>query len=270
MRSTISSPIESLPCITCQAPNAEDQRAAGGGRRLHAERVEALADGQLDPLVDRRLPLLAEAAGARSPRGRRRRSPAASPSPRGRSRASATRAAAPPGSAARSAGRRRRRTSRAAAPRPARASASCQSISEAITSIPTSVTVASMIGGMTMTMLPTAAAWRLIWLISAPVCLLVVEGEREPLHVAEEVAAEVEDHVLLGLRAEVVVEHREAVADHDDQEAEQQHRDQDHPHRRVRPEDRLDEPARVSSCRTLLRITASGHGSARPNARRGR
>ncbi len=38
-----------------------------------------------------------------------------------------------------------------------------------MTSIPTSVSSASAIGGMTITMFPTAAAWMLIWLISAPV-----------------------------------------------------------------------------------------------------
>ena len=127
--------------------------------------------------------------------------------------------AGPSAGAARSASRRRRTTSRDSGTMTSESSASSQSISEAMTSIPTRVISDSAIGGMTITIVPSAAAWMLIWLISAPGLVLVVEGQREPLDVVEEVAAQVEDHVLLGLRPEVVVVDREAVADDDDQEA---------------------------------------------------
>ena len=79
---------------------------------------------------------------------------------------------------------------------------------------------ASMIGGNAITMLPIDAAWMLIWLISWPVWRSVVEGQREALGVGEQVAAQVQHHVLLDLRVDVVVQHAEAVADDHDQEPE--------------------------------------------------
>ena len=118
-----------------------------------------------------------------------------------------------------------------------------------------------------MTMFPTAAACRLIWLISAPVWRWSWKVSESRWTWREEVAAQVEDHVLLGLRPEVVVEHGEA---------------------RCRPRRSGTGPATIEtrttqtsgsaaedrtrrtrsgclSCRTSLRITASGHGSARPD-----
>ena len=75
---------------------------------------------------------------------------------------------------------------------------------------------------------PTAAAWLLIWYMSAPVRLLSWYDSDSALRVAEQVAAQVEHHVLVELRVHVVVDDGQPVLEPCD---EQPREDGDHEQR---------------------------------------
>ena len=78
--------------------------------------------------------------------------------------------------------------------------------------MPISISTLSKIGGNAITIAPSAAACMLIRPISMPVWRSSWNVSDSCVHVVEQVAAQVEDDVLLDLRVHVVVDHAHAVA----------------------------------------------------------